>query len=234
MTVTVEIAEENLDDFSEHLLKAAEEAVESGEKEIMFRGIRMTVSRAQIMGMKCLRNKLIQKTKDSLEKRFLSDEIEVLTAISKILLPSTNPHLPLDKEIEFLSMKYPISLDKASLHSELKVQKGLKKAFPLMKLKTFAVILVGNHLSLIPNCGFLAQMYLLAPVQNAVVERTFSFQNLILSARRNRLSLDTVGKKILMKYCKIILTKEEITKIIESAAVAWLLGKNRRKGSGTR
>ena len=95
----------------------------------------MRVSKAQIMGMKCLRNKLIKKTKDSLKKRFLSDEIEVLTAISKILSPSTNQHLPLDKEIEFLCTKYPISLDKAILHTELKVLRGLKKSLPHVETK---------------------------------------------------------------------------------------------------
>ena len=193
--VTVDLTDEKLQDFSQNLLEAAEEAVEKGENEIIFRGIKMRVSKAQIMGMKCLRNKLIKKTKDSLKKRFLSDEIEVLTAISKILSPSTNQHLPLDKEIEFLCTKYPISLDKAILHTELKVLRGLKKAYPMLKLKSFSGILVGNYLSLIPNCGVLAQLYLLAPIQNAVVERTFSFQNLILSARRNRLLLETVSKK---------------------------------------
>ena len=146
--------------------------------------------------------------------------------------PSTNQHLPLDKEIEFLCTKYPISLDKAILHTELKVLRGLKKAYPMLKLKSFSGILVGNYLSLIPNCGVLAQLYLLAPIQNAVVERTFSFQNLILSARRNRLLLETVSKKILLKYCKLILSKEEINKIIETAAIAWLNEKKRKKGSG--
>ena len=106
--VTVELAEENLDDFSEHLLKAAEAAVESGENELMFRGIRMIVSRAQIMGMKCLRNKLIQKTKDSLEKRFLSDEIKVLTAITKILSPSSGESSVFDSKLWILGTNVPV------------------------------------------------------------------------------------------------------------------------------
>ena len=62
-----------------------------------------------------------------------------------------------------------------------------------------------------------------------VVERTFSFQNLIFSARRNRLLLDTVSKKILLKYCKLILSKEEINKIIETAALPGSTRRNKKK-----
>ena len=36
-----------------------------------------------------------------------------------------------------------------------------------------------------------------------VVERTFSFQNLIFSARRNRLLLDTVSKKNIVEILQI-------------------------------
>ena len=73
-----------------------------------------------------------------------------------------------------------------SLLSASNMSRHNKRKMPV-KLKSFSGILVGNYLSLIPNCGVLAQLYLLAPIQNAVVERTFSFQNLILSAQRNRL-----------------------------------------------
>ena len=63
-------------------------------------------------------------------------------------------------------------------------------------------------------------MYLLAPEQNSVVERAFSFQNLILSPRRSKLLLENVSKKILIKYCKLILSESEIRKCLETAATA--------------
>ena len=155
-----------------------------------------------------MRNKLIANTVKSLKKRFLSEEIEVLKSIDKILSTKTNPHIPLDQEIEFLSSKYPISLVKKDLHGELKVLRGLKKAYSTIKtIKTFAGIIAGNHAQMVPQCAVLAQLYLLAPVQNAVVERAFSFQNIILTSKRNRLLLETVSKNMLIKYCKFLLSK---------------------------
>ena len=177
------------------LLEACEEAVKQKETEITFKGITMNVSKAQNMGIKCLKHKLITNTVKSLKKRFLSDEIEILKSIDKILSTKTNPHQPLEQEIEFLSSKYPISLVKKDLHGELKVLRGLKKSYSSIKtIKTFAGIIAGNYMELVPQCAFLAQLYLLAPVQNAVVERAFSFQNIILTSRRNRLLLETVSK----------------------------------------
>ena len=130
-----------------------------------------------------------------------------------------------------ISYSLNVKQNTISLLSASNMSRHNKRKMPV-KLKSFSGILVGNYLSLIPNFGVLAQLYLLAPIQNAVVERTFSFQNLILSARRNRLLLETVSKKILLKYCKLILSKEEINKIIETAAIAWLNEKKRKKGSG--
>ena len=72
---------------------------------------------------------------------------------------------------------------------------------------------------------FIYTLYL----QNAVVERTFSLQN-IITPRRNQLLLATVGKKVLLKYCSFFLNEEEIEKIISDAAFAWCSTKNRRNG----
>ena len=66
------------------------------------------------------------------------------------------------------------------------------------------------------------------PVQNAVIERTFSLQNLIITARRNRILLSNVGMKLFIKYCKFILTEEEIEEVLKKAALLWLTEKKRR------
>ena len=106
---------------------------------------------------------------------------------------------------------------------------GLKESFTKVNVKTFCGILAANYLQLLPQCGFLAQIYLLAPLQNAVVERTFSLQNILLTPRRNQMLLATVGKKVLLKYCSFFLSDEEIDKLIKSAAYTWCSTKNRRK-----
>ena len=69
---------------------------------------------------------------------------------------------------------------------------------------------------------FIYTLYL----QNAVVERTFSLQNILITPRRNQLLLATVGKKVLLKYCSFFLNEEEIEKIISDAAFAWCSTKN--------
>ena len=74
----------------------------------------------------------------------------------------------------------------------------------------------------------LAEKYLLTPVQNAVIERTFSLQNLIITARRSRILLSNVGMKLFVKYCKSILTEDEIDDILRNATLMWLTDKNRR------
>ena len=73
---------------------------------------------------------------------------------------------------------------------------------------------------------FIYTLYL----QNAVVERTFSLQNILITPRRSQLLLATVGKKVLLKYCSFFLSEEEIEKIISDAAFAWCSTKNRRNG----
>ena len=78
----------------------------------------------------------------------------------------------------------------------------------------------------------MAEIYLLAPIQNAVVERSFTFQNIIITPKRNRILIRTVGKKLLIKYSSWILSSEEIEKILELAAISWCTKKNRRAGQG--
>ena len=67
----------------------------------------------------------------------------------------------------------------------------------------------------------LAEIYLLAPIQNAVVERGFSFQNIILTPQRSRIIIKTIGIKVFLKYVKNILAKEEIDTILDNAALMW-------------
>ena len=76
--------------------------------------------------------------------------------------------------------------------------------------------------SLLPQCCDIAQKYLLTPVQNAAIERTFSLQNLIITIISN------VGMKLFIKYCKFILTQEEIEEVLKKAALLWLTEKKRR------
>ena len=228
----VNFDDDALKNFGETLFEKAEEALKSGEHEITFNGLNLTVSKAQVMGMKCLRNKLIKNTSESLKRRFLNEEIEILKDISKILSPRTNPNFSLEHEIDFLAKKYTSSVDKKVLHAEIKILTGLKKSYTKMNVKTFAGIIVANYLQLIPQCCFLAQIYLLAPIQNAVVERVFSLQNIILSQRRSQLKLSSVFCKVFLKYCKFFMSEKEIKKIIESAAITWCTTKTRRRGAG--
>ena len=78
----------------------------------------------------------------------------------------------------------------------------------------------------------LAEKYLLAPVQNAVVERTFSFQNIILTPHRNRFLIENVGKKLFVKYTKFFLSEDEINLLLRQAALEWCLLKMRQTGHG--
>ena len=99
----------------------------------------------------------------------------------------------------------------------------------LISTKTLCGTLSAIYLELLPQCGFLAQIYLLAPLQNAVVKRTFSLQNILLTQRRNQMLLATVGKKVLLKYCTFF--DEENEKLIKSAAYTWCSTKIRRKST---
>ena len=56
-------------------------------------------------------------------------------------------------------------------------------------------------------CATLATIYLLAAIQNAVVESIFSHQNLILTNRRFRMVIDKVGIKVSIKVSYQILDK---------------------------
>ena len=59
----------------------------------------------------------------------------------------------------------------------------------------------------LPMCATLATIYLLSPIQNAVVESIFSHQNLILTNRRFRMVIDKVGIKVSIKVSYQILDK---------------------------
>ena len=90
--------------------------------------------------------------------------------------------------------------------------------------------MVGSYQSHVPQCCDLAEKYLLAPVQNAVVERTFSFQNIILSPHRNRFLIENVDKKLFVKYTKFFLSEDEIDLVLKQAAFEWCLLKMRQSG----
>ena len=92
----------------------------------------------------------------------------------------------------------------------------------------FCGVLVGSHQSIVPQCSDLAEKYLLAPIQNAGVERVFSQQNLIITSRRARLLLTNVGKKLLLKYTRSLFTEEEIDMILVEASIDWCTEKLRR------
>ena len=74
---------------------------------------------------------------------------------------------------------------------------------------------------IVPMCAKLATLYLLAPVQNAVVENVFSHQNLILTSKRFSMFISTVNNKVFLKYCTFFFSDEQVDKIIERAAEAW-------------
>ena len=85
---------------------------------------------------------------------------------------------------------------------------------------------------LVPQCAKLATIYLIAPIQNAVVESVFSHQNLIITSRRFSILIKTVGKKVLIKYCANLFSEDQLDAIIERAALAWVGLKERRIGKG--
>ena len=79
----------------------------------------------------------------------------------------------------------------------------------------------------------LKSLYLIAPIQNAVVESVFSHQNLIITSRRFRILIKTVGRKVLVKYCANLFSEDQLDAIVERAAVTWLELKERRVGQGS-
>ena len=115
---------------------------------------------------------------------------------------------------------------------EMKLFPGLKKTFKDQPLSRFCGALVGSYQYMVPQCSILAEIYLLAPIQNAVVERGFSFQNIILTPQRSRIIIKTIGIKVFLKYVKNILAKEEIDTILDNAALMWATSRARRNGAG--
>ena len=81
----------------------------------------------------------------------------------------------------------------------------------------------------------LKSLYLIAPIRDAVgvVESVFSHQNLIITSRRFRILIKTVGRKVLVKYCANLFSEDQLDAIVERAAVTWLELKERRVGQGS-
>ena len=164
----------------------------------------MKISKVQIFALKSMTNRIVTKGCESLDKRFLNEEIEICRHISNILSPGTK--VSVNEDIEFLANMYPSTITTSKLRSEICLLDQLKKSYPSMSMKKFCGVLVGSYKSLVPQCCDLAEKYLLAPVQNAVVERTFSFQNIILTPHRNRFLIENFGKKLFVKYTKFFLS----------------------------
>ena len=99
-------------------------------------------------------------------------------------------------------------------------------------LVDFCGILVGSYQDQLPLCSILAEFYLLAPIENSVVERGFSKQNQIIAPNKARVLIKTVGKKVLLKYISVLFDDDEIEIILDQAAVMWT-SSERRAGQGT-
>ena len=65
--------------------------------------------------------------------------------------------------------------------------------------------------------------------------RVFFFppENLIITSRRYRILIKTVGRKVLVKYCANLFSEDQLDAIVERAAVTWLELKERRVGQGS-
>ena len=65
--------------------------------------------------------------------------------------------------------------------------------------------------------------------------RVFFFppENLIITSRRYRIVIKTVGRKVLVKYCANLFSEDQLDAIVERAAVTWLELKERRVGQGS-
>ena len=61
----------------------------------------------------------------------------------------------------------------------------------------------------------------------------FSHPNLIITSRRFRILIKTVGRKVLVKYCANLFSEDQLDAIVERAAVTWLELKERRVGQGS-
>ena len=150
-----------------------------------------------------------------------------------LLSPGNNQDGPVNSEIQYLESKYPSSIDGISLRVEMRSLQGLKKAMPRISTKDFMGVLVASYSSLVPQCSKIATLYLIAPIQNAVVESVFSHQNLIITSRRFSILIKTVGRKVLVKYCANLFSEDQLDPIVERAAVTWLELKERRVGQGS-
>ena len=58
-------------------------------------------------------------------------------------------------------------------------------------------------------------------------------ENLIITSRRYRILIKTVGRKVLVKYCANLFSEDQLDAIVERAAVTWLELKERRVGQGS-
>ena len=90
-----------------------------------------------------------------------------------LLSPGNNQDGPVNSEIQYLESKYPSSIDGINLRMEMRSLQGLKKAMPRISTKDFMGVLVASYSSLVPQCSKIATLYLIAPIQNAVVESFF-------------------------------------------------------------
>ena len=111
----------------------------------------------------------------------------------------------------------------------MRILQGVKKTFSRMSTKTFMGVLVASYKTVMPMCAVLASIYLLAPIQNAVVESVFSHQNLILTNRRFSMVINKVGIKVFIKYCFFLFSDDVIEKILAKATRRWF-SKERRLG----
>ena len=122
--------------------------------------------------------------------------IEVLSCIYKILSPGNNQDGPVNSEIQYLESKYPSSIDGINLRMEMRSLQGLKKAMPRISTKDFMGVLVASYSSLVPQCSKIATLYLIAPIQNAVVESVFfPPENLIITSEDSVFSSKQSGER---------------------------------------
>ena len=63
--------------------------------------------------------------------------------------------------------------------------------------------------------------------------RFFPPENLIITSKRYRIVIKTVGRKVLVKYCANLFSEDQLDAIVERAAVTWLELKERRVGQGS-
>ena len=170
-----------------------------------FQGMKLTGQRASVMSVG---ETFVNKIKIEMKKRFPEKDMQVMKDIASILDPK---HLPIaQEEIKSHGMaeldrllSHFTNLNAETTKSSFRQFKSLISSHRKDKLPAMCRYLITQCNDIFPEFCFLAQVCVAIPLSSVPCERGFSAQNIIHTAMRSKLSMQSVENKMFIKYnCK--------------------------------